>query len=322
MSTPKTVTTRFLVISDTHNFQFGDAEKASGVFAHPPPKADVLLHCGDLSYVGGLASYAKSLRMLGSIDAELKLVIAGNHDKSLDQEYFKSHLSENDDPDEHEKAMEMWKGQMAKDAGVTYLEEGMSTFNLKSGAKFTIYTSPYQPEFYDWAFPYNRDQDRYNTAAQAALGVTSIAENPIPDFPAVDIMMTHGPPKGILDWTAREPLGVGCENLLRAVGRARPRMHCFGHIHEGHGATMVKWDEGFDASMKQLGLKVVKQKKDESVCYPKPVKRKVEFGKETLMVNAAIMNVQYRPVNSPWLVDLELPLEMELPSEMEWEPSR
>ncbi|KXT17722.1 hypothetical protein AC579_3603 [Pseudocercospora musae] len=29
--------------------------------------------------------------------------------------------------------------------------------------------------------------------------------------------------------------------------------------------------------------------------------------KETLMVNAAIMNVSYKPVNGPWLVTLDLP---------------
>ena len=82
MSTSNTVTTSFLIISDTHNFQFGDAEKVSGAFVHPPPKADVLLHCGDITSVGGLPSYERSLRMLGSIAAELKLVIAGNHDQS------------------------------------------------------------------------------------------------------------------------------------------------------------------------------------------------------------------------------------------------
>lgn len=32
----------------------------------------------------------------------------------------------------------------------------------------------------------------------------------------------------------------------------------------------------------------------------------VEFGKETLMVNASIMNVRYDPRNGPWLVDMDL----------------
>lgn len=32
----------------------------------------------------------------------------------------------------------------------------------------------------------------------------------------------------------------------------------------------------------------------------------VKFGKETLMLNASIMTVQYSPRNSPWLVDMDL----------------
>lgn len=36
--------------------------------------------------------------------------------------------------------------------------------------------------------------------------------------------------------------------------------------------------------------------------------RPLRFGKETLFVNASIMNVRYNPVNAPWVVDLDLPL--------------
>ena len=34
----------------------------------------------------------------------------------------------------------------------------------------------------------------------------------------------------------------------------------------------------------------------------------LQVGDETVFVNAAIMNVKYKPRNAPWLVDLELPL--------------
>lgn len=36
------------------------------------------------------------------------------------------------------KARAMWKGERAKRAGVTYLEEGTYTFNLKNGAKLRV----------------------------------------------------------------------------------------------------------------------------------------------------------------------------------------
>jgi predicted phosphodiesterase len=85
------ITTRFLVISDTHNFEFNGSNKSCH-FRQPVPGADVVLHCGDLTQVGGLSMYKKALKMLGSIDAELKLVIAGNHDISLDGKYWQTHL--------------------------------------------------------------------------------------------------------------------------------------------------------------------------------------------------------------------------------------
>lgn len=145
--------------------------------------------------------------MLGAINAEKKFVIAGNHDLDLDMEYWRSSLQDGDDPEEvkkehleeHATAMGIMTGPLAVEAGVTYLEEGTHTFNLKSGARFTVYASPYQPEFNSWAFSYDHKEDRFNLPGQVAEAVRSIAQNPVPDFPGVDIMMTHGFPKGILD---------------------------------------------------------------------------------------------------------------------------
>lgn len=37
--------------------------------------------------LGGVSSSRKALEMLGCIDAELKLVISGNHDLELDTSY-------------------------------------------------------------------------------------------------------------------------------------------------------------------------------------------------------------------------------------------
>jgi hypothetical protein len=109
---------------------------------------------------------------------------------------------------------------------------------LKNGAKFKGYASPYSPEYFDWAFTYSRQADRFNPQDHSAPGMTSISYNEVPDFPGVDIMMTHGPPKHILD-EADGNGSVGCESLLRAVSRARPKMYCFGHIHKAYGLNLV-----------------------------------------------------------------------------------
>jgi predicted phosphodiesterase len=86
-SSTGTVSTRIMVISDTHNYKFDDAAAVSGAFVRPIPRADVLLHCGDLTQVGGASAYKEFLQMMAEIPAELKLVIAGNHDLDLDKEY-------------------------------------------------------------------------------------------------------------------------------------------------------------------------------------------------------------------------------------------
>ena len=67
-----------------------------------------------------------------------------------------------------------------KEAGVRYLEEGMHEFMLKNRARLRVYASPYQPVFFgEWAFRYERGEDRFNFPEQAAQGTMSIARNPI-----------------------------------------------------------------------------------------------------------------------------------------------
>jgi Icc-related predicted phosphoesterase len=69
----------------------------------------------------------------------------------------------------------------------------------------------------------------------------------IPDD--TDILVTHGPPKGILDlvpgsYEKFNPENVGCPYLLEHVmERVKPKLHVFGHIHEGYGITTRKVDD-------------------------------------------------------------------------------
>lgn len=313
MAENSTIATRFLILSDTHDFVF--TTDTSQPLQLPTPKADVLLHCGDLTQVGGVSSFKRALKMLGSIDAGLKLVIPGNHDLELDKAFWAAQRDEEgnpEDPEDHDLAVKAMSGPLAADAGVTFLTEGTHSFTLKTGAKFSIYVSPYTPAFGDWAFAYEPNEDRFNSPQQTANGVTSIATNPIPND--IDIVMTHGPPKGILDWC---PQGnVGCPNLLRAVRRAKPLMHCFGHIHEGHGVEAVDWK--MRQPVTDTGTLPPAPRKNEAVHryfeedwienpYPKPFVWEDGRGDRTLAVNASIMTGDYKPRNAPWLISLNLP---------------
>lgn len=77
------------------------------------PKVDVVLHCGDLTNCGGIASYKKALKMLHAVNAELKLVIAGNHDLELDKTYWNTHLEDGDEPEDHSRSIDLMTGSLA-----------------------------------------------------------------------------------------------------------------------------------------------------------------------------------------------------------------
>jgi predicted phosphohydrolase len=293
--TSKTIPVRVMIISDTHEHCFDGGSM---------PATEVLIHTGDLTNFGELDSLKKSVAMMGTIDAELKLVIAGNHDISLDKTRRVENMSDQEYSEYHASALEIMTGALAKEAGVTYLEEGTHTFILKNGAKFTVYASPYTPGSGGWAFPYEPHQDRFNDASQTAPNRTSIAQNPIPSS-NIDIVMTHGPPLSIFDQVDGQNLG--CRNLLAAVSRARPIMHCFGHIHEGHGANIVTWKE--DGSVKDPSAATPLETPQVNE-YPYANTWRIEPGKQTLMVNAAIMmntSRGMRPHNQPFIVVLDLP---------------
>ncbi|OOF97211.1 hypothetical protein ASPCADRAFT_514217 [Aspergillus carbonarius ITEM 5010] len=219
---------------------------------------------------------------------------------------------------------ELYTGKEAREKGVRYLEEGMHRFELDGGRVLRVYASPYTPEFCEWAFGYERGVDRFNAPSQVlrstypvgVKGLTGEDEggergkgplNPVPDYPGVDIMVTHGPPYGILDQVVPGHVSVGCEHLYRAVKRARPRLHVFGHIHEGYGAVRKEWSSG-NESMIQCDKEEMLEERCAHVDVSKEGGNPLRPGAETLFVNASVVTVQYHAINAPWLVELDLPV--------------
>ncbi|KAM0801491.1 40S ribosomal protein S8e [Usnea florida] len=308
MST-NTVRTRLLIMSDTHTVSPLPSTDPTHAYRLPLPKADVLLHAGDITKVGYLVEYQAMFEMLKAAPAELKLVIPGNHDITLHEDFYVRGTGKNKhirSMEDVQKIRELWTGYEARSAGIVYLEEGVRTFELGNGARFTLYSSPWQPEFYDWAFTYPRRVDRFNPSPAVVKGK---AANPIPNHPAIDIMLTHGPPKDVLDETDKGEK-VGCDHLLRAVTRCKPRLHCFGHIHEGWGAGRIDWRT---EALEQV--KIAKPRVFEDRCafvdVSKVGGKPLQWGQETLFVNASIMDVRYRPTNAPWVVDIDLPMKQD-----------
>ena len=223
------MTIRLLILSDTHDTAFPDPSEL--------PKTDVVLHCGDLTMIGGLSKYRAAIEKLVKCKAELKLVIPGNHDVSLDPKWWADNLGveDGDDPEEPQKAFALFDATTARYAGVRLLTEGLHTFTLNDGRSFTIYASPFTPAFGGYAFAYSLEQPKFN-------------EHTIPTD--VDIVMTHVPPQKPrrgdyrLDLN-KEGMNCGCPALWKAIESARPRLHCFGHIHEGYGNQLINMERGW-----------------------------------------------------------------------------
>jgi Icc-related predicted phosphoesterase len=55
----------------------------------------------------------------------------------------------------------------------------------------------------------------------------------IPDD--TDVLISHGPPRWILDRSSGSSFHAGDQELLDAVIRVKPCLHTFGHVHGAHG---------------------------------------------------------------------------------------
>jgi Icc-related predicted phosphoesterase len=163
-----------------------------------PEGTDMLIHAGDFSNIKSPSfnhnEVINFLMWLQQQPVKYKVIIAGNHDTSIE-----SRLITKKD---------------FKDKGIIYLEhESIEIEGIK------IFGSPYTPEFHNWAF--NRTRNKLGQIWES-----------IPDD--TDILITHGPPKGILDSAQRDNNNhehVGCSALLKRILKVEPKLHIMGHIH-------------------------------------------------------------------------------------------
>jgi hypothetical protein len=130
----------------------------------------------------------------------------------------------------------------------------------------------------------------------------------IPDD--VDIVVTHGPAKYILD-DNKEGTSCGCEHLRRALCRSKPKLHCFGHVHHSYGAQRLVYpeeaahpdaeDDGLFFYPKEFVVK--NQAKKKGYASLSPGSAEAIFGENCLAVNAAIDFC--KEPNAPWVVELK-----------------
>lgn len=195
------------------------------------PACDTLVHCGDLTGTGIPNEVERGLAWLSEQKAGRIILVPGNHDFMFQER-------------------EVEARRLADAANVEVLiDQETYAHGLR------IYGSPWQPWFFNWAF--NAPQD-------AIEGADFLQDkwNLIPVD--VDLLVTHGPPKGHLDLTP-DNRSVGCSRLAATVAQLKPRVHAFGHIHHSYG---------------------------------------VQPTGNTLYVNASVCNESYQMTNPPVLIHL------------------
>lgn len=240
-------------ISDTH----GMHER----IVLPLPAGDVLVHCGDFSDRGSLRQIDNLLDWMARQNYRHKILIAGNHDMTLDVTKVPS----------PETCRDRVRNALFTH-GVHYLQDSSATLAFDHGRSLTVWGSPWQPEFCGWGF---------NLTRGAALGKKWAL---IPAWPATDVLVTHGPPQGILDYVPEGGSLAGCEALLADLPRTRPRLHAFGHIHEGYGVYQAPASTSSSASS----------------------------APSTLFVNASCCTAEYECTNPP--VVCRVPFDKALPA--------
>jgi Icc-related predicted phosphoesterase len=163
-----------------------------------PEGVDLVIHSGDASNYRDPFRNEPELRAFidwfASLPIPNKVFVPGNHDTSLEKGLITRELIEG--------------------RGIhLLLDEEREICGLR------VWGSPITPRYGDWA--YMRDR-----------GVTNRVWSEIPV--GVDVVVTHGPPYGVLDATYSRGNQVelcGDSALMKRIADVQPRLMCFGHIH-------------------------------------------------------------------------------------------
>ena len=215
-------------ISDTHGKHEHLTSKA---YNNILGSGDVLVHAGDISMMGKTHEIKTFLDWFSNTEFNHKIFIAGNHDWGF--------VNQTDIEEEY------------KEKGVTYLFDSSVVID---DVKF--YGSPWQPEFFDWAFNLPRGEklvEKWNL---------------IPED--TDVLITHGPAFGMLDWVMNGQR-VGCEDLFKRVMEVKPKIHVCGHIHCAYGQKNFNDVEFLNASV--LGEKYTHENNPITILFDKQTKQ-------------------------------------------------
>ena len=223
--------------SDTHTYhRYVKIDKEDNI--------DILICAGDFTHKGRKDEIEEFMFWFKQQPAKYRVLVAGNHEITFD----KTKLLYGD----------AWLKEIIADFESFHNNYYVYNTNIDIEG-CSIYGSPVTPWFggHIWAFNEHRGE-------------------PIKEIwdkieERTDIIITHGPPYGILDYVKYGKKNVGCEELLKKVFEIKPKLHIFGHIHiDGH--------EYYDSNIY--------------------VENDITF------INASICDNQYYPINKLTIVEI------------------
>lgn len=200
-----------ITISDLH----GDFYKLN------IPEADVLIIAGDLTTYGTSDELVKFNKWLYKLPCKYKLIIAGNHDRCM-----------------QEKPIEKIRNILSNG---TYLENSGIEID---GVKF--WGSPNTPIFGRWYFMQTGDELKET-------------RNKIPED--TNVLISHGPCYSILDSllmaNGTKGQNVGCVHLRDRIEKLKIKLSVCGHIHNQYGTYVTKDTTHINASVMDENYNVV-----------------------------------------------------------------
>jgi Icc-related predicted phosphoesterase len=171
------------------------------------PGGDLLICGGDITSRGYLTEIENFAKWFDKIDNyDTKIFIAGNHDFGFQDD------------------LTTVKGMLTGYKTIEYLQDELLMLGegeMEYIDMLKVWGTPWQPEFHNWAFNLPRGEALKEKWDMIPMNT--------------DILITHGPPFGKLDYVNYNGINVGCEELMKKVEEVKPKIHIFGHIHEGYG---------------------------------------------------------------------------------------
>lgn len=203
---------KIVCISDTHSLH--------RKMLHNLPEGDILVHAGDCTNMGEKYEVEQFVDWFKNIKGfTAKIFIAGNHDWSFQR------INEPHHKGDYDWFNTLMNEESLLESNVIYLEDREYVINDPRFTKpIKIYGSPWQPEFFNWAFNLHRNGPELKEKWDRIPTDTGI-------------LITHGPPYCVRDFVEKYGVMryVGCELLRERLSNLNVALSVHGHIHYAHG---------------------------------------------------------------------------------------